>query len=79
MAPRTSATFAKRQKDRARQEKQEIKQQRRLQRKQEKLNALQLSKSGEPDPNNEDPSHSATLSGTCMADTATAPTEKELQ
>ena len=79
MAPRTSATFAKRQKERARQEKQEIKLQRRLPRKQEKLEVPQLSESGESDPNNEDSSHSATLSGANMADTATAPTEKELQ
>lgn len=78
MAPRTSATFAKRQKERARQEKQEVKQQRRLQRKREKLESPQLSESGELDVNIKDPSQSAPLSGTTIADAVTAPTEREL-
>ena len=79
MAPRTSATFAKRQKERDRQEKQQIKQERRLQRKQEKLESSQLSESGDGDGSTEAPSGSEPISDAPMADVAIVPTEKELQ
>jgi hypothetical protein len=79
LAPRTSATFAKRQKERARQEKQQVKQERRLQRKQEKLESPRLFESGEFDGSSEAPFDSAPLTDTTMVDSATAPAEKELQ
>lgn len=79
MASRSSATFAKRQKERARQEKQEIKLQRKLQRRLEKLESPQPSESGEFDSNSEVASHSEPLSDTTTAAAGTAPTEKELQ
>jgi hypothetical protein len=49
LAPRTSPTFAKRQKERARQEKQQAKQERRLERKQQKPEAPEISRSSEWD------------------------------
>ncbi|MGC8548908.1 MAG: hypothetical protein ACP5M4_04320 [Acidobacteriaceae bacterium] len=49
MAPRTSPTFAKRQKERARQEKQQAKQERRLERKQQKPEGPEISRSSEWD------------------------------
>lgn len=79
MAPRSSATFAKRQKERARQEKQEIKLQRRLQRKLEKLESPQLSESGEFASNSDVSSQSEPLSNTTTAAAGTAQTEKDLQ
>lgn len=73
MAPRTSATFAKRQKERARQEKQEAKQQRKLQRRLEKREAPSASESGEPGSGAEIASHFEPLSDDTMA------TERETQ
>lgn len=78
MAPRTSATFAKRQKERARQEKQQAKQERKLQRRLEK-------RDGAPGPTGEGESNAADASGieaisdTTTAAGETAPTERELQ
>ncbi|MFP5230076.1 MAG: hypothetical protein ACLGXA_20860 [Acidobacteriota bacterium] len=63
MAPRTSATFAKRQKEQARQEKQQAKQQRRLQRKLEKRESPSGEESGEFGSNAELASPSEPLSG----------------
>lgn len=53
MAPRNTATFAKRQKEQARLEKQQAKQQRKLQRKLEKREAPSGSESGESGSNSE--------------------------
>ena len=78
MASRTSATFAKRQKERARQEKQQAKQQRKLQRKLEKRESPPGLESGEFGPNPEVASHFEPLSDTTMA-APEAPTERELQ
>jgi hypothetical protein len=79
LAQRSSATFAKRQKERARQEKQQEKQQRKLQRKMEKRESVPGSESGESGSNAEVPFHSEPLSDTTMADTEAAPTKRELQ
>jgi hypothetical protein len=79
LAPRTSATFAKRQKERARQEKQQAKMERKLQRKLEKRESPPGSESGEFGSNTEIASHSEPLSDTTMAAAETAPTERELQ
>ena len=79
MAPRTSATFAKRQKERARQEKQQAKQQRKLERKLGKREGTPGSESGEPDSNTENASHSEPLPDNEMAASEPAPTERELQ
>lgn len=78
MAPRTSTTFAKRQKERARQEKQQAKQQRKLQRRLEKRESPPGSESGEFGSNTEIVSHSEPLDST-MAATDTAPSEREHQ
>jgi hypothetical protein len=79
LAPRSSATFAKRQKERARQEKQQAKQERKLQRRLEKRESPPDSESGEFDLNTEIAPHSEPLSDTTMAATETAPTKRELQ
>lgn len=79
MAPRSSATYAKRQKERARQEKQQEKQQRKLQRKMEKRESVPGSESGDFGSKTDVPSHSEPLSDTPMAATDTAPTERESQ
>ena len=79
MAPRTSATFAKRQKERARQEKQQEKQQRKLQRKLEKRESPLNSESGDLGSSEEQPSHSEPLSDTPKAAAETAATEREHQ
>lgn len=79
MAQRSSATFAKRQRERARQEKQQEKQQRKLQRKMEKRESPPGSESGEIGANAEVPSHSEPLSDTTMAAPEAAATEKESQ
>jgi len=76
LAPRTSATFAKRQKERARQEKQQVKLQRKLQRRLEKQESPVGSESGEYDSNEEIASHSEPVSGTSMAGVETAPRER---
>jgi hypothetical protein len=78
LAQRSSATFAKRQKERARQEKQQAKQQRKLQRKMEKRESPPGSESGEFGSNAEVPSHSEPLSHSTMAAEAAA-TERESQ
>jgi hypothetical protein len=77
LAPRTSATFAKRQKERARQEKQQAKQQRKLQRRLEKREAPPGSASGEFDSITEVASHAEPLSDNAVTGTETAPTERE--
>jgi hypothetical protein len=79
LAPRSSATFAKQQKERARQEKQQAKQQRKLQRKLEKRESPPDSESGEFGSNTEVSSHSEPLSDTRMAAPETAATERESQ
>ena len=79
MAPRSSATFAKRQKERARQEKQQAKQERKLQRRLEKRETPPDSETGEFGANAEVEYDAETLSDTAMADTETAPTKRELQ
>ncbi len=79
MAPRTSATFAKRQKERARHEKQQEKQQRKLQRKLEKRESPPDSESGEFGSNSNTESHSVPVSDTTPAATEIAPTKRELQ
>ena len=79
MAPRTSATFAKRQKEQARREKQQAKQQRKLQRKLEKRELPPDAESGELDLNTVVASHSEPLSATPMADAETASTERKVQ
>lgn len=73
MAPRTSATFAKRQKERARQEKQQAKQERKLQRRLEKREGVPGSIAGEGES-----SGAEGLSDTTTAASETAPTEREL-
>lgn len=78
MAARTSATFAKRQKERARQEKQQEKQQRKLQRRLEKRESPPGSESGELGSNTETASHSEPLPDTTPAAAEAAPTEREL-
>lgn len=78
MAPRTSATFAKRQKERARQEKQQAKMERKLQRKLEKRETPPGSESGDPGSNMDIASHSEPQSDTTMAAAETAATEREL-
>lgn len=79
MAPRTSATFAKRQKERARQEKQQAKQERKLQRRLEKREGPSVSESGSSDPNAEAESPLEPLGKTPMAPTESNPTEREMQ
>lgn len=79
MSPRTSPTFAKRQKERARQEKQQAKQQRKLQRKLEKRESSPGSESGGFGSNTDIASHSEPLSDTTMAAAETASTERELR
>jgi hypothetical protein len=79
LAPRSSATFAKRQKERARQEKKQAKQQRKLERRLEKRESQPVSESGEFDSNTEAPSHSEPLSDAVMAVAESAPTERELK
>ncbi len=79
MAPRSSATFAKQQKERARQEKQQAKQQRKLQRKLEKRESPPDSESGEFGSNTEVLSHSEPLSDTKPAAPEAAATERESQ
>lgn len=79
MAPRSSATFAKRQKERARQEKQQAKQERKVQRRLEKRDSPPDSESVEFGSNTEIAPHSEPLSDTTMAATETAPTQKELE
>ena len=79
MAQRSSATFAKRQKERARQEKQQEKQQRKLQRKLEKRESPPGSESGEFGSNAEIPSHSEPTSDTTIAAAEAAATQKESQ
>lgn len=79
MAPRTSATFAKRQKERARQEKQQAKQQRKQQRKLEKREFLPGSETGGPDSEMEIAPDSEPLSPTNLAAAETAITTKEIQ
>ena len=79
MAPRTTATFAKRQKERARQEKQQAKQQRRLQRRQEKRESPPEPDSGEFDSSTEVASHPEPLSDAAMAAGTSASIERELQ
>ena len=79
LSPRTSATFAKRQKERARQEKQQAKQQRKLQRRQQKREASPDSESDEFGSNTEIASHSEPLSDSTIAAGEAAPTERESQ
>lgn len=79
MAPRSSATFAKRQKERARQEKQQAKQERKLQRKLEKRESPPDPESGEFGPNAESESHAEPPSDLTTAANETAPTKRELQ
>lgn len=79
MAARTSATFAKRQKEQARKEKQQAKQQRRLQRKLEKSGSQSVSESGEFDTNTEVASHSEPLSDTTMAAVETSTSERNVR
>jgi hypothetical protein len=76
---RTTATFAKRQKERARQEKQQAKMQRRLQRKLEKRDPLPASESGDSDATAELAPHSETLSGLKFAASEAPISEKEIQ
>jgi len=77
LAPRSSATFAKRQKEQARQEKQQAKQQRKLLRKLEKRESPPGSESAEFGSNMETASHSEPPSDTPMAVTDTTPTERK--
>lgn len=77
MAARTSATFAKRQKERARQERQQAKQQRRFQRKLEKSEAQYRSESAEFGANTEVVPHSEPISVTTMAAVEIAATERK--
>jgi hypothetical protein len=77
LAPRTSATFAKRQKERARQEKQQAKQQRKLQRRLEKREFSPGSESGELGSNAQVVPHSQPLSDTTMAVAETALNERK--
>jgi hypothetical protein len=79
LAQRTSATFAKRQKERARQEKQQAKQQRKLQRRLEKRESSPGSESRELGSNTEVVSHPEPLSYTTMAAAESALTEREIQ
>lgn len=79
MAARTSATFAKRQKERARQEKQQAKMERKLQRRLEKREAPPGSESGEVGSNTEGAPQSEPLSDDATAGTESAPTERESQ
>jgi hypothetical protein len=79
LAPRTSATFAKRQKEQARQEKQQAKQQRKLQRKLEKRELPRDAESGELGLNAEVASHSDSLSDAATPAAETAPIEREHQ
>jgi hypothetical protein len=79
VAPRTSATFAKRQKERARQEKQQAKQERKLQRRLEKREGPSVSESGLADSNTEAASPFEPLRETPMAPTESTPTEREMQ
>jgi hypothetical protein len=79
LAPRTSATFAKRQKERARQEKQQAKQERKLQRRLEKREGAPGSTIGEGEWNADDASGAEAISDTTTAAGETAPTERELQ
>ena len=79
MAQRSSATFAKRQKERARQEKQQEKQQRKLQRKMEKRESPPGSESGEFGSKLEVPSHSEPLLDTTIAAAEAAASQKESQ
>lgn len=79
MAARTSATFAKRQKEQARQEKRQAKQQRKLQRKLDKRELPPGSESGESGADTEVVSHSEPLSDTTMAAVETAATERKIQ
>ncbi len=79
MAPRTSATFAKRQKERARQEKQQAKQQRKLQRKLEKREAPPDSESGEFGSIMEVAFHAEAPSDNAATSTEAALNEKEPQ
>jgi hypothetical protein len=75
LAPRTSATFAKRQKERARQEKQQAKQERKMQRRLEKRESPPGSESGDIGSNPDIASPAEPPSTTAAAETA--PTEKE--
>lgn len=77
MPPRTTATFAKRQKEQARREKQMAKQQRRLERRQDKRESPPDSESGALGPNPEIASHADPLSPTTTAAPESAPTQKE--
>ena len=77
MAPRSSATFAKRQKERVRQERQQLKQQRKLQRRLEKREAPPDSESGEFGSNTETASRSEPHSDITMAVAETDLTESE--
>lgn len=79
MPSRTSATFAKRQKERARQEKQQAKLQRKLERRLEKREAPLGSESGELGSNTEIAPHSEPLSDNATAGTESAPAERESQ
>lgn len=79
MAPRTSSTFAKRQKEQARQEKQLAKQQRRLQRKLEKRESPPGSGAGDFGASEEAASPSQPLSAVSVPAAAAAPTEREHQ
>jgi hypothetical protein len=79
LAQRSSATFAKRQKERARQEKQEAKQQRKLQRKLEKRESPPGSESGEFGSNTEIASDAEPLIDSPTAAPETAPTQRKLQ
>lgn len=79
LAPRTSATFAKRQKERTRQEKQLAKQQRKLQRRQQKRETPAGSESDEFGSNTEIGSQSEPLPDSTMATAEAAPTERESQ
>jgi hypothetical protein len=79
LAQRSSATFAKRQKERARQEKQEEKRQRKLQRGMEKRESVPGSESLELGLNAEAPSPSEPTSDTTIAAAEAAATQKESQ
>lgn len=79
MAPRSSATFAKRQKERARQEKQQAKQERKVQRKLEKRDSPTDSEPGEFGSNTAIAPGSEPLSDATPAVAETAPTKNELQ
>jgi hypothetical protein len=76
---RTSATFAKRQKEQARREKQQAKFQRKQQRKLEKRDPLPDSESGSPGSTTDTDSSFEPLSATNLAAAGTATTEKEIQ